>query len=384
MSKNNETILEMTGIVKDFPGVRAVAHVDFSVKRGEVHCLLGENGAGKSTLIKILTGVHQPDEGRIVFNGEELHHITPRSAQQAGISAIYQELQLAPSLTIAENVFLGREPLNRFGNIDDEKMRRDTAALFMDLNMEIDPDWTIADVSVGLRQMTEVVKVLARGGKLVIMDEPTTSLNEEETASLFKTVKQIQDKGLSVIYISHRMEEIFEIGDRASVIRDGKLVGTEEIRRSSTAKLVSMMVGHDLKEKFYKDNVPIGEPMWRGENLTNETGSVQDVNFEVCTGEILGLAGIRGSGFKELARLIGGIEPLSEGAIINSDGNQYRFQSPADAINAGIGYLPDDRKGEGLLLMMSLRENIVLPILQRISNRGWVRFPDSRKSRMPM
>lgn len=372
MSNNSEKILEMRAIVKDFPGVRALDHVDFSVQQGEVHCLLGENGAGKSTLIKILTGVYQPDEGEIIFNDEKLRHITPRYASHIGISAIYQELQLAHSLTIAENIFLGREPVNALGKIDYAKMKADTARLFSELSMEVNPSWLIADVSVGLRQMTEVVKVLARGGKLVIMDEPTTSLNEEETDNLFATVMTLKERGISVIYISHRMEEIFKIGDRATVLRDGKLVGTEEIKKTSTAKLVSMMVGHDIKEKFFKENVQIGNIMWQGKNLSSETGSVQGVDFRVNEGEILGLAGIRGSGYKELARMIGGIEAISEGELTHQGEKKVRFRSSQDAIQAGIGYLPEDRKGEGLVLMMSLRQNVVLPILKRISKNGWV------------
>ena len=311
MAKQQNNILIMKGMVKDFPGVRALDNVDFSVREGEVHCLLGENGAGKSTLIKILTGVHQPDSGEIIFLEHKLTHITPRSAQQAGISAIYQELQLAPLLTIAENVFLGREPLKAAGQIDFKKMREDTIELFKQLEMDVDPDWLVGNVSVGLRQMTEVVKVLARGGKLVIMDEPTTALNEAETTHLFATIKRMKAKGISVIYISHRMEEIFEVGNRASVIRDGRLIGTEDIEKTTSAKIISMMVGRTINEKFFKEKVKIGDVLWKGENLSNETRAFHDVDFKIHEGEILGFAGLRGSGFKELARVIGGIEPTA-------------------------------------------------------------------------
>ena len=370
-------ILVMKGMVKDFPGVRALDHVDFSVREGEVHCLLGENGAGKSTLIKILTGVHQPDEGTIFFQGQELKHITPRSALNAGISTIYQELQVAHSLSIAENVFLGSEPLKPAGQIDFKKMKKDTIALFKELEMDVEPDWLVGNISVGLRQMTEVVKVLARGGKLVVMDEPTTALNENETKHLFETIKRLRSKGISVIYISHRMEEIFEVGDRASVIRDGKLIGTEEISKVSSSKLVSMMVGRAIKEKFYKEHLKLGKVFWKGENLVSENGAFTDINFEIHEGEILGLAGLRGSGFKDLGRVIAGVQSTANGKLIDKDGNQHVFKGPKDAINKGIGYLPDDRKGEGLVLMQTVRNNVVLPILERISGHGWV---DDRKA----
>jgi ABC-type sugar transport system ATPase subunit len=372
MAKSNNSFLEMRGIVKDFPGVRALDHVDFSLKLGEVHCLLGENGAGKSTLIKILTGVLSPDEGEISFKSKVLHHITPRSAQQVGISAIYQEFQLVPTLSIAENVFLGREPITLFGKIDYKKMRADTIELFKRLEMDVDPSWLISDVSTGLRQMTEVIKILGRGSQVVIMDEPTTSLNETETTRLFNTIKVMKERNISIIYISHRMEEIFEIGDRASVLRDGKLIGTEDIDNTTSSKLISMMVGRTINEKYYKEKVKIGEVLWKGENISNETGVVTDVDFEVREGEILGLVGIRGSGFKELARIIGGIEPAIGGYLINQKGEKLRFNTPQDAIQAGIGYLPDDRKGEGLVLSLSINKNIVMPIIPKISKYGWV------------
>jgi ribose transport system ATP-binding protein len=372
MLRPQKDILTVKQIVKDFPGVRALDHVDFSVRAGEVHCLLGENGAGKSTLIKILTGVYQRDEGEIIFEEHELGHITPRSAQQAGISAIYQEFQLVPTLSIAENIFLGREPINKAGKIDFSYMNTKTIELFSQLDLKIEPTWLVTNISVGLRQMTEVIKILARGSRLVIMDEPTTSLNEVETNQLFSTVKRMVKNGISIIYISHRMEEIFEVGDRASVLRDGKMIGTVEVANTTSSELISMMVGHTLKEKFYKVSVPIGDIIWRGELLSDETGAIRGVNFEVCEGEILGLFGIRGSGFKELARLIGGIENLSEGTLIDNNGKEYKFQNPQDAISAGVGYLPDDRKGEGLILNMSVSRNITLPILRKISTYGWV------------
>ena len=373
MAKHQNNILIMKGMVKDFPGVRALDHVDFSVRESEVHCLLGENGAGKSTLIKILTGVYQPDAGEIYFLGDKLRHITPRFAQQIGISAIYQEFQQAPTLSIAENVFLGRESTNQFGRIDARKMKIDTIDFFRQLELDVDPDWLISNVSVGLRQMTEVVKVLVRGGKLVIMDEPTTSLNETETDHLFATVKRLRQKGISVIYISHRMEEIFEIGDRASIIRDGKLIGTQEIDKVTSSEIISMMVGRTIKEKFIKENVKIGKMLWKGFNLSSDDGSVRDANFQLREGEILGLAGIRGSGFKELAKIIGGIEPIRDGFLEDFEDKRVSFKTPLDAINLGIGYLPDDRKGEGLILLMDVRNNIILPILRKLSFHGWVK-----------
>jgi ribose transport system ATP-binding protein len=365
----NGIVVEMRGIVKDFPGVRALDNVDFSVLKGEVHCLLGENGAGKSTLIKILTGVLHANKGEIILNGEEVRNLNPRLAQQFGISAIYQELQLAPTLSIAENVFLGREPISSLGTIDHKKIKTDTIELFKQLDMDIDPDWLISNVSIGIRQMTEVIKVLARGSNVVIMDEPTTSLNDAETTHLSATVKRMKEKNISVIYISHRMEEIFEMGDRASVLRDGKLIGTEDISKVTSSKLISMMVGRTIEEKFYKEKVNIGTTLWQGVNLTNETGAVWEVEFEVKEGEILGLAGIRGSGFKELARMIGGVEPIINGYLVNQKGEQFQFKNPQDAIRVGIGYLPDDRKVEGLVLSLSVGKNLVLPIIPNSATR---------------
>ena len=379
MTKSNNGFLEMCGLIKDFPGVRALDHVDFSVKEGEVHCLLGENGAGKSTLIKILTGVYQPDAGEIYFLNKRLSHITPRFAQQIGISAIYQELQQASTLSIGENVFLGCETTNKFGRIDSKKLKKDTIDYFKQLDIEINPDWLISNVSIGLRQMTEVVKVLVRGGKLVIMDEPTTSLNEKETIHLFTTIKRLRQKGISVIYISHRMEEIFEVGDRASIIRDGKLIGTRDIEKVTSSEIISMMVGRTIKEKFYKEKIKFGNVLWKGFNISSEDGTVKNADIKLREGEILGIAGIRGSGFKELAKMIGGIEPIHIGFLENSEGEKKTFKTTLDAINSGIGYLPDDRKGEGLILLMNVRNNIILPILNKLSNYGWVNEREAMK-----
>jgi ribose transport system ATP-binding protein len=342
MTKSNNGFLEMCGLIKDFPGVRALDHVDFSVKEGEVHCLLGENGAGKSTLIKILTGVYQPDAGEIYFLNKRLSHITPRFAQQIGISAIYQELQQASTLSIGENVFLGCETTNKFGRIDSKKLKKDTIDYFKQLDIEINPDWLISNVSIGLRQMTEVVKVLVRGGKLVIMDEPTTSLNEKETIHLFTTIKRLRQKGISVIYISHRMEEIFEVGDRASIIRDGKLIGTRDIEKVTSSEIISMMVGRTIKEKFYKEKIKFGNVLWKGFNISSEDGTVKNADIKLR-------------------------------------GEKKTFKTTLDAINSGIGYLPDDRKGEGLILLMNVRNNIILPILNKLSNYGWVNEREAMK-----
>jgi ribose transport system ATP-binding protein len=289
-----------------------------------------------------------------------------------GISAIYQELQLAPTLTIAENVFLGREPVGLFGMMKHKIIRDETVRLFHQLDIEVNPDLLASYASVGLRQMTEVIKVLARGGKVVIMDEPTTSLNESEVDHLFRTVRRLRDKRISVIYISHRMEEIFEVGDRASVLRDGKLIGTTNIEDVSSEKLISMMVGHTIEDKFYKETVAFGEVLWTGRNLLDDLGAVRDVDFYIREGEILGLAGLRGSGFKELARLVGGVTPITGGYLENKNRERIVLKTPQDAINMGIGYLPDDRKGEGLILIESVRNNIILPILPKLSSRGWV------------
>jgi ribose transport system ATP-binding protein len=362
-------LVELSGIVKDFPGVRALDRVDFDLRPGEVHCLMGENGAGKSTLIKILTGVHQPDAGGIRIHGRRFDHLTPRLVHELGITAIYQDFDLVPALTVAENVFLGRERLNRYGRVDREAMNQATEDLFRRLQMEVDPEMLVANVGVGMQQMTEIVKALSRRAEIVIMDEPTTSLNETEVAQLFNTIRRLRGQGIAVIYISHRLEEVFAIGDRATVLRDGKRVGSQDLADLTSQDLIAMMVGRTLHDKYYKENVPIGEPVLSVDGLQDASGMAQDISFALRAGEILGFAGIRGSGFKEVPRIIGGVVSAS-GGTIRMRGQQVSIVKPSDAISAGIGYLPEDRKSEGLILSLPVKDNIVLPILGELARNG--------------
>ncbi len=367
--KRGELLVQMTGITKNFPGVRALENVSFDVRKGEVHCLLGENGAGKSTLIKILTGVYAPDAGEIWIRGERVGHLTPRSAQDLGIAAIYQEFDLVPSLTVAENVFLGREPLAASGRVDRVKMNHGTVQLFRRLDTAIDPTARIADVGVGMQQLTAIVKALSRNAEIVIMDEPTTSLNEAEVQRLFAAVRLLREQGIAVVYISHRLQEIFGIGDRATVLRDGKVVGSESLASMSAEDLVAMMVGRKLQERYYKEAIALGGSVFCVQGLATANRAVHDLSFELRQGEILGLAGIRGSGFKELLRSLAGILSSSEGSV-QVRGKTVTLRTPRDAIHNGIGYLPEDRKAEGLILSLSVKENIVLPILGQLANRG--------------
>lgn len=364
-------LVEMTGITKTFPGVRALDHVSFDLRPGEVHCLLGENGAGKSTLIKILTGVYPPDSGEILVRGQRIHRLTPRLAQHLGIAAIYQDFDLVPALSIAENVFLGREPLTPYGRVRHDKMNAQTVALFQRLELVVDPTARVADVGVGLQQLTEIVKALSRRAEIVIMDEPTTSLNESEVERLFAAVRALREQGIAVVYISHRLQEVFGIGDRATVLRDGKVAGSEVLTEITSEDLIAMMVGRKLQERYYKEKVPIGQQVLRVEQLATADGILHDVSLQLRQGEILGLAGIRGSGFKQVLRVLAGVVPAARGRI-EVQGRVVPFASPADAIHAGIGYLPEDRKTEGLVLGLAVGNNINLPILPRLARAGFM------------
>ncbi|MCC7161136.1 MAG: sugar ABC transporter ATP-binding protein [Anaerolineae bacterium] len=362
-------LVEMRGISKSFPGVRALDNVDFELRAGEVHCLLGENGAGKSTLIKILTGVYSPDAGEIRIQGQRIPHLTPHLAQQRGISAIYQDFDLVPSLSIAENVFLGREPLTAYGSVNRDEMRAQTRVLFEGLDIKVNPDALLSSVGVGLQQLTEIVKALSRNSKIVIMDEPTTSLNQVEVQRLFAAVRALKEQNIAVVYISHRMQEVFGIGDRATVLRDGRIVGTEELEELTTEDLVAMMVGRKLQERYYKEVVTPGDTVLELSDITTADYVVRGVSFRLRRGEILGVAGLRRSGFKEVLRVMAGVVPPKTGTVKIND-KPVSLLTPRDAIEAGIGYLPEDRKTEGLVLSLAVKNNIVLPILPRLGRWG--------------
>jgi ribose transport system ATP-binding protein len=360
-------LLEALGLSKQFPGVLALKGVDFDVRRGEVHVLLGENGAGKSTLVKILTGAQPKDTGEIRWHGAPVDISDPHRAQQLGISVIYQEFNLIPYMTVAENIFLGREPVKQ-GLLDRGRMLMAARAILDDLGVNIRPATRVADLGVAEQQMTEIAKALSLESELLIMDEPTATLTEREIEQLFRTIRRLRERGVSIIYISHRLDEVKQVGDRVTVLRDGRKVATLETADASVHQLIRLMVGHDLRDQYPKQHIERGPEVLRVEGLSRE-GVLHDIAFALHRGEILGLAGLVGAGRTELARAIFGADPIDSGRIY-LDGREVSITSPAEAIRLGIGLVPEDRKAQGLLLGHSVANNITLPSLGRLFP-GW-------------
>ncbi|MBN2010774.1 sugar ABC transporter ATP-binding protein [candidate division KSB1 bacterium] len=366
---NNDIVLQMRHISKSFPGVIALDNVDFQLRKGEVHILLGENGAGKSTLVKILSGAYQKTSGDIFFHSTKTEINDPKHAQNLGIGIIYQELNLVSQLSAGENIFLGREPANNLGVIDYKKLFGEAQKLIDDLKVDIDARRLVKDLGVAQQQMVEVAKALSLNAQILIMDEPTSALTDQEIKELFASIRRLKDKGVSIIYISHRLEELFEIGDRVTVLRDGKYVGTHDIQDVTKSDLISMMVNRELKEQFPKQTFKIGDEILRLEGVSNQ--HLHEINFSLHRGEILGIAGLLGSGRTELARAIFGYDNIRNGNIFINGKNEI-ITSPKKAIKLGIGYLTEDRKSQGLVLNLSVRENICLPNLDNWSKLGVV------------
>lgn len=348
----------------------ALDDVSFELKKGEVHVLLGENGAGKSTLIKVLSGAHQATSGSIVLGGTNIQIDSPRRAQDLGISVIYQELHLIPSLNAAENVFLGRERTSRLGFIDSEQLQASTRQILSDLGLTIDCTAPVKHFGIAQQQMIEVAKALSLDAKILIMDEPTSALSESEIRQLFAAIRRLSAKGVSVIYISHRLEEIFEIGDRVTVLRDGKVIGTRNISEISKAELIRMMVDRELKEQYPRQHQAPGEEVLKVERLCRK-GSFRDVSFTLHRGEILGIAGLLGSGRTELARAIFGVDRIDSGTIFVK-GKPQKITSPRAAINTRLGFLTEDRKSQGLVLSLSVKDNVTLSSLDTFSRLGFI------------
>lgn len=366
-------LLEMRGIHKQFPGVVALANVDFEVKRGEVHALVGENGAGKSTLMKILSGVYEADAGHIIFKGQPVSFTTPRQAQVAGITTIYQELNQVTQLTVTENIFLGSE-IERGPLIDWREMHRQSRQLLARLHLNVDPRVPLNTLGVAQQQMVEIAKALHHRADLIIMDEPTASLSLHEINDLFEIIRELKANNVSVVYISHHLEEAFAISDRITVLRDGRLVSTQPTSDLNVDSLIRLMVGRDLSEQFPKEAAQRGKEVLRVEGL-NQGDLLRDVHFSAYAGEVLGIAGLVGSGRTELANALFGAVPIDSGRIY-VDGSPVRIHSPQDAIRHGIALLTEDRKLQGLILQMSVSENITLPVLHRLT-RGL--FTNRRK-----
>ncbi|MBQ6930303.1 MAG: sugar ABC transporter ATP-binding protein, partial [Oscillospiraceae bacterium] len=340
--------IEMRGINKSFGSNQVLKDAGFLLKDGEVHALMGENGAGKSTLMKILTGVYTKDAGTILVDGVEVNYKNPQEAEKAGIVFIYQEINSLFDLTVEENLFMGKEITKGFGICDKKAMREKAQEVMDRLGVSIPIDAVMGDLSVGQQQMVEICKALMVDAKVLIMDEPTAALTQSETEVLFEVMKGLVEKGVSIVYISHRMEEIFELCDRITILRDGSYIGTEYIKDITMDDVVKMMIGREIGERFPQRDVTIGEDVIRVENL-NHPRYFKDVNFSVKAGEVLGVSGLMGAGRTEIMHAIFGNMPEATGKII-IDGKEVSINNPRDAIAAGIGFITEDRKTEGLLL----------------------------------
>jgi len=367
-----DLLLQLKGVKKRFPGVLALDSVSFDVVSGDIHGLTGENGAGKSTLIKILTGAYSPDEGEIWFNGEKLEHLTPLKAMDKGIACIYQELNLVPHLTVVENIFLGRE-IHKYGDIIDRgRMIKEVEALMKDLELNLDPKMRTGDLGIGHQQMVEICKAVHSNAKLIIMDEPTSSLSEREANDLFRIIAQVKAKGVTVIFISHRLDEVKRICDRVTVLRDGRLVETRDIGDASVDDIIKLMVGREITNKYPKIPGKRGAEALSVEHLERR-GVLHDVSFKAYAGEILGFAGLVGAGRTETARAITGADPI-DGGVVKVFGQELRIRTPRDSIDAGIAFLTEDRKNQGLILIRSVAFNSSLVRLERYTRLGFLKL----------
>ena len=358
-----ETILTMKGIDKSFPGVHALDHVDLEVRRGEVHALMGENGAGKSTLMKVLTGIYTKGSGTIIYEGKEIEFNNPKEAQEAGIVIVHQELNMMNHLTVAQNIFIGREFM-KGAIIDDARMNQEASRLFEQLGINIDPTERMGNLTVGKQQMCEIAKAISHKAKVIIFDEPSAALTEAEIDELFKIIRDLRDKQLGIVYISHRMDEIKVITDRVTVMRDGGYVGTLITRDCTKADIINMMVGRVIYEepKTHSAVAPDAPVVLRVEHL-NAGKMVQDVSFELRKGEILGFSGLMGAGRTETARALFGADPRESGDIY-VNGKKVDIRSPKDAVALGIGYLSEDRKRYGIVVDKSVSENSTMATLK--------------------
>ena len=362
--------LELRGIVKRFPGVVALNGVGFDVRPGEVHALLGENGAGKSTLIKVISGVYHPDAGEIHVLGRPIRVRNPHDAQALGISTIYQEFTLAPDMTVAENIFLGREPLRlrALSIVDRKALIRQTRDVLASLDLQIDPEAVVRHLGVAQQQMVEIAKALSLDARLIIMDEPTATLTAHEIERLFEAIARLKQRGVAIVYVSHRLDEVKTICDRATILRDGAYVATVPVTSTTIEEMIRLMVGRDLKELFPKVAAEPREEVLRVEQLTRK-GVLHDVSFSVRRGEIVGIAGLVGSKRTETARAIFGADPIDSGRIL-LHGKQVQVRTPADAIEHRIALVPEDRKRQGIFATLSVWENIVLSALRQFSRNG--------------
>jgi ribose transport system ATP-binding protein len=367
---SNTDLLRLVGISKSFPGVRALNNVHLEVKKGEVHALLGENGAGKSTLMKILSGAYSNDKGEIYWLGKKVDIRKPKDAEELGIGIIYQEFNLVPGLSIAENVFLGREPFRNqaLHLIDWKEMHRATRELLAEVHLDLDPGRPILGLGVAHQQMIEIAKALSLNAQLLIMDEPTSALTGTEIDQLYTVIRKLKEKGKSVVFISHHLDEVFAICDRGTVLRDGEYIATVDLQKTTYDQLINLMVGRSLDQQYPKIITERGHEALRVEGVSRK-GVLKDISFSAYTGEILGIAGLVGAGRTELVRAIFGADKLDSGRVF-VEGKQVKLDSPRSAIRAGMGLLPEDRKYQGLILKLSVSHNISMASLYKLEKNG--------------
>lgn len=368
--------IEMMEISKIFPGVQALDKVNFEIKGGTVHAIVGENGAGKSTLIKILAGVYRKDEGQIRIDGKDINIVNPIDAKRLGISVIYQEFSLVPELSISQNIFLGNEVSRKVKFwINKNDMHKKASEILTDLNIDINPKRKLGDLTVGEQQLVEIAKAINSDAKLIVMDEPTSALSDVEKDHLFIIIKKLIKQGIGVIYITHRMKEIFTIADTVTVMRDGKKVGDYNIDEVDENKLVKLMVGRELGSIYYREKGRAkGKTVLEVQNLS-KGNSFSNISFSVKEGEVLGIAGLMGSGRTEIARCIFGMDKFDSGKVL-LNGREVRFKHPFNAISHGMGYVSEDRKIFGFVPLMDIKENITLPSLRWLSTMSWVNLKE--------
>lgn len=364
-------MIEMTGISKAFNGNTVLNNIEFEVKKGEIHALMGENGAGKSTLMKILTGIYKRDSGDIKVKGQLVDFKNPKEAEQTGIAVIHQELNILPDLTVAENLFLGKE--KTFGKsaiLKTKEMNKQAKEILFSLGLDIDVKTTARSLSVGKQQIIEIAKAISSNAEVIVMDEPTAALTDREIETLFETIRALQAKGVSFVYISHRMEEIFAICDRITILRDGHYIGVKRVKDTTFDEIVQMMVGRELGDRFPERSAKIGEVKLVAKSLTRN-GCFENVSFELRKGEVLGIAGLMGAGRTEVAQALFGYKKLNKGEVF-LDGKLVKIQNPSQAIKLGFGFVTEDRKSEGLIVDFSVKDNLGLTNFGYISKSGIV------------
>ncbi|MTI59043.1 MAG: sugar ABC transporter ATP-binding protein [Firmicutes bacterium] len=367
----SEYILELKGVTKEFPGIKALDDVHFQLKSGEIHALMGENGAGKSTFIKIITGVHQPEQGEIYLDGERVAINNPNDSKRLGIAAIYQHATSYPDLSVTENIFIGHEKIKqRSKRLLWDEMHAEAEKYLNQLGAGFSPKTEMKALSVAQQQMVEIAKALSTGARIIIMDEPTASLTKSESEELYQITEKLRDDGTSIIFISHRFEDTYRLADRVTVLRDSRYIGTWNVAEISNEQLIQAMVGREIKQLFPDKKTNIGQEVLKAEGL-GKIGYFSAVSFTLHQGEILGLTGLVGAGRSEVCQAIFGITPYEQGKIY-FQGEEIKIKHPLDAMELGIGYLPEDRQEQGLILEWGLDKNISLSALDKVSHQGWI------------